>query len=63
MMLAELRMRDDAIRIEDEGWCYQNFVRDTAEWLQDLTANTKVAAVLGSSDTVESEGRQNKRVQ
>jgi hypothetical protein len=39
--------------------------RDLAEWLECLTANVKVATVLGaiptSSDTVESEGRQMKQ--
>jgi hypothetical protein len=40
---------------------------DLAKWLERLTANVKVAIVLGSipspsSDTVESEGRQMKQV-
>ncbi len=38
---------------------------DLADWLQRLTANVKIATVLGSipasSDTVDSEGRQKKQ--
>ncbi len=37
------------------------WMRSTAERLARPTANTKVATVLASSDTVESEGRQMKQ--
>ncbi len=46
-------------------WMTSNGGRDLAYWLKRLTANVKVATVLGlipaSSDTVESEGRQMKQ--
>ncbi len=47
-----------------ESW-FSKCAWDLAEWLERLTANTKIATVLGSipasSDTVESEERQMKQ--
>ncbi len=69
MRSSRVRMRSTVAEcgwdLAECGWDLAECEWDLAEWLERLTANDVVAAVLGSilasSDTVESEGRQMKQ--